>query len=124
MSKRHGSRPTDAVRSEHSKIQKHLTHIQTWSGELPEQDSDQQLDTMRRIASFFSDHIRAHAEQEETSLYPLVDRLTSSSGDSAFTSSMRHEHAIISRWIDELNQELQSTRPNAIVFARATDLPL
>lgn len=121
MEKRHSTRPTDGFRSEHLKIQKHLSHIQTWSGDLRGQQPDEQLDTMRKIASFFAEHIRAHAAWEETSLYPLIDRLTNSANSNPFTSSMRHEHKIISRWIDELNEEAQSTRPDATAFARATD---
>lgn len=120
MNKRHGSRPTDGFRSEHAKIHEHLSQIQNWTGALLQQSADEQIKTMEKIVSFFDSKIKSHAAWEEESLYPLVDKIASPSNNS-FTSSMRHEHKIISRWIDELNEEMHSEGPNALAFTRATD---
>lgn len=121
MEKNYYSLPTYKFRSEHREIQKHLAHIQTWSNELLQQQADTQLVTMRKIVSFLSEQIKPHAAWEETYLYPLIDKLTSSSKAYAFTSSMQHEHKIISRWIDDLDKNARALRPDPASFVQSTN---
>jgi hemerythrin-like domain-containing protein len=113
------SRPSDSFRKEHQEIQQHLAHVREWAGMLTTQKADEQRKTARRIVAFFVGHIKPHAEQEERGLYPLVDRLAG--GSRPFTSSMRHEHRIVGRWIGELEKLSSSARPDYTAFARRTD---
>ena len=114
------SRPTTAFRREHREMQEHLAHIRDWVGALPAQQPQEQRKTAQKVASFFEAHIKPHAEWEERFLYPVVDRLAGG-GPNAFTSTMRHEHRVVGRWIGELRAEADKPKIDAAKFARRAD---
>jgi hemerythrin-like domain-containing protein len=112
-------RPTDGFRKEHVEIKVHLDHVRAWAADL--RGAPDRRATMTRIVSFFTEHIRPHAEWEEKVLYPAVDRRAGSRETHPFTATMRHEHRIVGRWIDELAAEARKPRPDAVAFQRRTD---
>jgi hemerythrin-like domain-containing protein len=113
-------RPTAAFRAEHMEVKEHLRHVHDWVGALPGQAPAEQKKTARRVVSFFEKHIKPHAEWEERFLYPVVDRLAGA-GTNRFTSTMRYEHRVVSRWIAELRAESDRSKLDAAKFARRTD---
>jgi len=74
---------------------------------------------MERAVLFLDAEIRPHATSEELKLYPLVDSMVG--GREPFTATMRCEHAIIDRWIEELAVNAASTAPDVVRFARSAD---
>ena len=111
---------TEPFREEHAGIREHLGHIQQKAGALRTVVPGEQQMSMLFISKFLNEHIRAHAEWEEKVLYPVVDRLAKS-GAEAFTSTMRYEHGVVGRWIDELTTESEKATPDLEAFARRTD---
>lgn len=113
-------RPTESFRKEHVEVRAHLEHVREWAGALPRRKPDEQRATAKKIVAFFEEHIRPHAEWEEKALYPLVDRLAGG-GEHRFTATMRHEHRVVGRWIDELKKEAAKPKPDFQAFTRRTD---
>jgi hemerythrin-like domain-containing protein len=113
-------RPTDKFRAEHAEIKIHLSHVEQWAGDLTSQPPPGQKKTMAKIVRFFKEHIRPHAEWEERRLYPAVDKRVGK-GTEVFTSTMRYEHRIVGRWVEDLVKEEKKTAPDAKDFARKTD---
>lgn len=107
-------------REEHAGIREHLGHVHQKAGALRTAAPADQREAMVFISKFLKEHIRAHAEWEEKVLYPVVDRLAKS-GAEAFTSTMRYEHGVVGRWIDELAAESGKANPDVEAFARRTD---
>jgi len=115
-------RVTEPFRQKHSEIHEHLTHIDGMAGNLDGQSAGMQRETMARIVKFFKTHILAHAASEEKVLYPIVDRFAGVGvGGSTFTSSMRYEHRVVERWINELERMAAAATPDARAFARRAD---
>ncbi|WP_248360054.1 hemerythrin domain-containing protein [Anaeromyxobacter oryzae] len=75
--------------------------------------------TMDRAVLFLDEEIRPHASWEEVKFYPLLDSMVG--GRAPFTATMRHEHAIIDRWIEDLAVNAGSTAPDVVWFARSAD---
>jgi hemerythrin-like domain-containing protein len=117
-------KPSEHFRKEHLEMKKHLAHVEDLVGNLGRSNPEEQKKKMMEIVSFFQVHIKPHAEWEEEKLYPAVDKRTckgSDKGSDVFTATMRHEHKIIGRWIDEIASEANSKSPNAQRFSRKTD---
>lgn len=112
--------PSAHFREEHAEIKKHLSHVEQWAGILSGSAPAEQKKTMSQITAFFKEHIKPHAEWEEKKLYPAVDK-RASQGPGLFTSTMRYEHKIVARWIEELEKESAKTTPDVRRFARKTD---
>lgn len=112
--------PSEQFRKEHVEIKKHLAHVEQWAGTLSSSKLDEQKKTTLKIVNFFKEEIKPHAEWEEKKLYPAVDKRASKGGE-IFTSTMRYEHKIVGRWIEELEKEATSKSPNAKLFSRKTD---
>jgi hemerythrin-like domain-containing protein len=113
-------RPTQSFRREHLEVRTHLGHARQWVGELAQHKQGQQRAKAQQVVTFFEKHIAPHAQWEERVLYPLVDRLAGG-GKHRFTETMRYEHRIVGRWIDELAKELAKPRPDFKAFARRAD---
>lgn len=110
-------RPTGAFREEHAEIREHLDHLDAAVGALATAPPEEQARKMAFVARFLHEHIRAHAAWEEEVLYPIVDE-KAGGGKERFTATMRHEHVIVGRWIDELRQQAEAPRPDVVAFAR------
>lgn len=113
------TRPTARFRQEHATVQEHLRHVHEWVGAIGAQDAVAQKATAQKVVIFFERHIKPHAEWEERFLYPIVDKLAG--GPNAFTSTMRHEHRIVGRWIAELRAESEKPKLDGAKFARRAD---
>ena len=114
------NRPTAAFRTEHVTKLEHLGHVETWAGALTTQPAAEQKRSAEKVLAFFEQDIKPHAAWEEKALYPVVDRIAGS-GAHPFTSTMRHEHRIVERWIGELRAELEKPKLDAKKFARRAD---
>lgn len=114
------ARATESFRREHGEIQVHLGHVRDWNEALLKQSPAEQKKTAQSVVTFFEKHIKPHAEWEEKVLYPLVDRLAGG-GRHRFTATMRHEHRIVGRWIEELAKEASKSTPDYTAFARRAD---
>ena len=112
-------RPTEPFRREHVELAKHLAHVHDMNGRLASEEAPERADTMRKIVSFFEDHLAPHARWEEGHLYTSVDKRAG--GPSPFTASMRFEHRVVERWIGELRRESLAAAPDVTKFARRTD---
>ncbi len=112
-------RPTDSFRREHAEIKTHLVHVRTWAGGLAAAKPDERRATMQKIVGFFEEHILPHAAWEEKRLYPAVDKRAG--GAYPFTSTMRYEHKIVARHVDELKRLAAAPAADAVAFQRRTD---
>jgi hemerythrin-like domain-containing protein len=115
------ARTTEPFREAHAEIREHLGHLQGAVGALSEASAEERKAKMAFVVKFLNEHIRTHAAWEEKVLYPVVDRYAGGPADRPFTSTMRYEHRIIGRWIDELAAESAKPQPDATAFARRAD---
>jgi hemerythrin-like domain-containing protein len=115
-----GLRPTESFRQEHAGLKVHLEHLDEMLGSMQPAEATQQKKTAAFVVKFLREHIVDHAEWEEKRLYPAVDRRTHA-GDHPFTESMRYEHTIIGRWIEELGTMAADPTFDAKGFARKAD---
>jgi hemerythrin-like domain-containing protein len=113
-------RPTEPFRAEHVEVKEHLAHIDAMIGSLPTSPATSQRQTMAMVANFLHEHIRKHAEWEEAKLYPAIDRRTQD-GKYPFTASMRYEHRIVGRGIDDLAARAKAETLDPLSFSRAAD---
>jgi hemerythrin-like domain-containing protein len=112
------ARPTAGFRAQHADIVVHLEHLDGMVASLPGASAEEQRRTMAFVAKFLAEHIRSHAEWEEARLYPLVDARACQGGE-PFSASMRHEHGIVGRGIDELAAFAAAPTPDVAAFTRA-----
>ncbi len=110
---------TQGVRDGHAELREQLEVHLAAVGDLPRASAREAEATMDRVVMFLDDEIRPHATWEEVKLYPLLDALVG--GREGFTATLRREHAIIDRWIEELAVHAGSTAPDATWFARRAD---
>jgi len=113
-------RPTEKFRAEHVTLRQELARIDQELGALPTLARAEQRPAMQRVVRSLDEHIRKHAEWEEAKLYPVVDR-AAGSGAQPFTASMRYEHRIVGRWLDELSREASKESADARAFSRRGD---
>jgi hemerythrin-like domain-containing protein len=110
---------TQGFRDGHADLRKELELQKAGVEELSRASPRQAEITMDRVVMFLDDEIRPHATWEEVKLYPLLDSMVG--GGERFTASMRHEHAIIDRWIEELAVHAGSEAPDPGWFARRAE---
>jgi hemerythrin-like domain-containing protein len=103
-------------KAHHVEIREHLDHLDTMAQRLSGESPERRQRTMNFVLGFLTDHILTHAREEETTLYKWADH----KAGPRFTESMRYEHKIVERWIDEL-RDLAREEPsdaNAAAFTR------
>jgi hemerythrin-like domain-containing protein len=110
-------RATESFRKEHAELVAHLSDLFGALKDLGAIPPHEQEERMAKLVLFLRDHLRPHAQWEERVLYPLVE---SYAGD-GFTQSMKHEHRIIERWMDDLGDDASSVLPDAHPFVRRAD---
>jgi hemerythrin-like domain-containing protein len=103
----------------HAALRKELELHKAGVGDLRRASEQAAKVTMDRAVVFLDEEIRPHASWEEVKLYPLLDSMVG--GRAPFTASMRSEHAIIDRWIEELAVHAASSAPDVDWFARSAD---
>ena len=112
-------RVTQGFLVDHAALRKQLELHKAGVGDLPGASRQAAGATMDRAVLFLDEEIRPHASWEEVKLYPLLDSMIG--GREPFTASLRREHAIIDRWIEELAVHAASTAPDVVGFARRAD---
>jgi hemerythrin-like domain-containing protein len=112
--------PTAGFRSEHAETKEHLRHLDGMVRSLDGEGAAEQAKTMSFVVKFLREHILTHAAWEEAHLYPLVDERAGRTGE-PFTASMRYEHGIIGREIEELSGLATAPAPDSKAFARGAD---
>jgi hemerythrin-like domain-containing protein len=115
-----GELPTADFRDEHAETKEHLRHVDGMVRSLDGAPAEEQKRTMSFVAKFLREHILTHATWEEAHLYPLVDQQAGRTGE-PFTASMRYEHGIIGRGIEELSELASAETPDPGSFARSAD---
>ena len=114
-------RATEQFREIHKELRVHLNHMTALVSKLPRQTTDEQKAGMNEVVSLLSDYIHTHANAEEEALYPVVDKMAGSTDPYLFTATMRYEHRIIGRWINELRNHANQATPDVTAFARRAD---
>jgi hemerythrin-like domain-containing protein len=110
---------TQGILDGHAALRKELEVHKARVGDLRSASQQAAEVTMDRAVLFLDEEIRPHATWEEVKLYPLLDSLVG--GREPFTATMRCEHAVIDRWIEELAVNAGSTAPDVVWFARSAD---
>src|SRR5512133_2204600 len=110
---------TQGLLDGHAALRKQLELHKAEVGDLDGASREAAKVTMDRAVLFLDEEIRPHANWEEVKLYPLLDSMVG--GREPFTATMRWEHAIIDRWIEELAVHAASTAPDVVWFARSAD---
>lgn len=110
---------TEPFRREHAVLHEHLAHVQKHVGRIPYAGPAEQRKLMLEVLRFLRQHVLTHAHWEEQVLYPIVDRKAGNGGP--FTATARHEHRIVARWLDELDQAAEPDEPDGRLFARKAD---
>ncbi len=116
----HPVRTTESFRQEHVEIREHLSHIGGLIESIAKAPAAEAQQGMELLVGALRSHILAHADWEERVLYPVIDT-KAGAGPYPFTAAMRQEHRIVGRWIDELDQQSKSAKPDAVTFARRAD---
>ena len=115
-----GELPTAGFRDEHAETKEHLRHLDGMVRSLDGAPAAEQAKTRSFVVKFLREHILTHAAWEEAHLYPLVDERAGRTGE-PFTASMRYEHGIIGRGIEELSALASAAAPDPKAFARSAD---
>jgi hemerythrin-like domain-containing protein len=110
---------TQSLRDAHAVLRKELELHKAGVGGLRAATEEVAKVTMDRAVVFLDEEIRPHANWEEVKLYPLLDSIVG--GREPFTATMRSEHAIIDRWIEELAVHAASPAPDVVWLARSAD---
>ncbi len=82
----------------------------------PSTDADRRA-CLRRVAAEMSGCLRPHLRWEESTIHPIADKYACE-GPAVFSASMRYEHEIISRWLEELRDLAEG---DAAAFQRRAD---
>lgn len=115
------ARATEPFRTEHASLKTELDSVAVRVGALPALAPKAQKEEMAAIIGFFREEIGVHAAWEERVLYPAVDRRVPTQATEPFTASMRHDHQVVGRWIEELETIARAPKPDAVAFARRAD---
>jgi hemerythrin-like domain-containing protein len=97
---------TQSFRDEHRHVREEIEAVRGMLDGILEADPVAQRTRMAAILEFLERRILPHEKHEEQRLYPIVDDLAC--GMTQFTSHLRYEHCIVSRWTGELARELAS----------------
>lgn len=108
---------TGPLREVRLRIVERLAGIAERVGTLAAQPDHVARAAMQGIVRDLATCLRPHLRWEERTLHPIVDRYACE-GPAAFSTSLRYEHEIIYRWIDDLEDLAGGDR---LAFARRAD---
>lgn len=114
---RNGMRRTEPIRQNMARLRTILMTLEQQLDTLHELNESEQVVVMRSAVDLLKDYLLPHLAAEEASLYPAVDRQLH--GSRLFpTEAMKLEHAIMRRWIQEMEAQADAAMPDHNVFAR------
>lgn len=111
------NRPTHRIRAKLAEFKSFLLRIEELTHGLPGTRPEDQRKIMQQIATIYRTEIHCHSDWEERRLYPAVDK-RASKGSEPFTSLIRYEHRIISRWLADLEIETRLRYPDERRFTQ------
>jgi hemerythrin-like domain-containing protein len=100
--------PTSELRKEHGTVRSMINDLEGRIAGSAGRASDLER-AIDEVMSFIMEELEPHAAWEQRVLYPLIDRWARSDIH-PFTATMRHEHAIMGRWV----RKLEAARARAV----------
>lgn len=113
------TRPTDALRRERERIRLELASASDLVGKIP-RDLTATRSRLLHVVSTLEAIVGPYLEWEERVVHPVVDRLACG-GPMVVSASLRFEHALVHRGLDELARSARSQDPDPVAFARRAD---
>ncbi len=110
---------TAALRDTRAHLRQALARIADRVGTLRDLPPEGRVAAMEHVSDELSARLRPHLRWEERTIHPIVDKFACE-GPAAFSASMRYEHAIIYRGLDDL-RALASDPSAVVAFARRAD---
>jgi iron-sulfur cluster repair protein YtfE (RIC family) len=110
---------TAPLREARRRLRESLAAIADRVGELASLPAEERSARLKQIAADLDARLRPHLEWEERTIHPVVDKFACE-GPAAFSTSMRYEHEIIYRSIDELREQSLDAS-STVAFSRRAD---
>ncbi len=110
---------TAPLREAREDLRRALGAIAARVGTLAAQPLETRRAAMLEVVADLDERLLPHLLWEERTVHPIVDKFACE-GPAAFSASMRYEHRIIRRGIDEL-RERATDAAAAIAFSRRAD---
>lgn len=111
--------PTAALRGARAHLRQALARIADRVGAVRDLPAEVRTPAMEHVIDELSARLRPHLQWEERTIHPIVDRFACE-GPAVFSTSMRYEHAIIYRALDELRAQA-SDAAAVVAFTRRAD---
>ncbi len=92
--------PADAIRAEHRELLPHLDHLRALADDVTTLPPQELSERLRAVLGFLREVLLPHAEAEDETLYPVVDRVLRALGGTTRTMSI--DHRAVGAMIDEL----------------------
>lgn len=108
---------TGPIRQNMARLQRVLMTVERHFESLTVVSETQQIALMNGVVGVLKEYLLPHLAAEEAVLYPAVDRALSGSAV-AWTRTLRREHEILRRWIDELEAQANASLPDRAAFIR------
>lgn len=117
---RSGMRRTEPIRQNLHRLRKILFTLERPLTAMHEVNETEQIILMQGAVALLKEYLLPHLAAEEAVLYPAADRRLPAS-DVPLTRTLIREHAIMRRWIGELEEIAGSPLPDHNAFARRGD---
>jgi hemerythrin-like domain-containing protein len=114
------ARPTEGIRRRHALLRLEIDRFSDAVAGLPAASPGRQAELMDSAVRFLRERVLPHAEEQERTLYPVVEAQVGH-WRQPFTSSLRHEHRILERWARELEEMACAGLPDPSGFARLAE---
>jgi hypothetical protein len=116
-SSREGTCRTEPIRRNLHRLQTTLFTAEDRFQTLHGMNECDQLVVMQSVVDLLKDYLLPHLAAEEAVLYPAAERQLPTTAAS-LTSVLVREHAIMRRWIEEMEQLATRSMPDAEAFIR------
>ncbi len=112
---------TAPLRQARDRLRRSLDAIADRVGALGALPAEERAAAMRAVGAELDALLRPHLDWEERTVHPVVDKFACE-GPAAFSASMRYEHEIVFRTLDELRAIADDGAPAAAFSRRADNL--
>ena len=110
---------TQPLRDEHKELFPSVDRIRQVTELIGEASIEEIRRGVEDVYDFLANHLKPHAEAEDTALYPVVQKVL---GSPDATRTMSRDHVEIGRYIDELAALKKDIRGAALTSAQAQSL--